>query len=219
MDWPANPFWDYALALYRRIGVEHACLELQNRHDLDVNLVLLCCWLGSRGIEAQRDWLARVAAITGVWQGKVVRPLRAVRSSIKAQLAEPATDGITARWPQLSAGLRQRVLALEIDGERLEQLLLADLAAELPVTATPGVAPASRNLRHYWRFVVPDRQALETLLGAAFPEAPVDEIARGLDWLERQGPQGWRARLARSADPCRIPDASLQRRRSGRPER
>ncbi|MDF2782313.1 MAG: hypothetical protein K0S96_2118, partial [Geminicoccaceae bacterium] len=26
MDWPANPFWDYSVELYRRPGVEAACI-------------------------------------------------------------------------------------------------------------------------------------------------------------------------------------------------
>jgi uncharacterized protein (TIGR02444 family) len=181
LDWPANPFWDHAFGLYRRAGVEGACLELQSRHGLDVNLVLLCCWLGSRGIEAERDWLARTAAIARGWQTDVVGPLRAVRSSLKAQLTEPAAGSIAARWPALTAGLRQRALALEIDGERLEQLLLAELAAELPATAAPGIGLASRNLRRYWPFAAADRPAIETLLGAAFPEASVEEVAGRLD--------------------------------------
>jgi uncharacterized protein (TIGR02444 family) len=183
LDWPANPFWDYALELYQRPGVEGACLELQSRHSLDINLVLLCCWLGSRGIEAECDWLARVAAIAEGWQTDVVRPLRAVRRSLKAKLNESATGSIAARWPALTAGQRQRVLALEIDGERLEQLLLAELAAELPATAVAGIGPASRNLRRYWPFTAADRASIETLLRAAFPQVAPGDVACHLDWL------------------------------------
>jgi uncharacterized protein (TIGR02444 family) len=35
-----NSFKRFALELYRRAGVADACLDLQNRHDLDVNVVL-----------------------------------------------------------------------------------------------------------------------------------------------------------------------------------
>jgi len=171
LDWPANPFWDYALELYRREGVEGACLDLQQRHGLDVNLVLLCCWLATRGVEVERDWLARVGAIVERWQAEVVRPLRGVRNRLKAELAQPLPGSIPEGWPDLTAGLRRRVLALEIDGERLEQLLLAKLAADLVATTTPGIGVASRNLRRYRRFARPDRDALRTLLAAAFPTA------------------------------------------------
>jgi uncharacterized protein (TIGR02444 family) len=184
LDWPANPFWDYALELYRREGVEGACLDLQERHGLDVNLVLLCCWLGMRGVEVERDWLARVGAIADRWQTAVVRPLRGVRARLKAELAKPPPGSIPERWPDLSAGLRRRVLALEIDGERLEQLLLAELAANLVATTAPGIGVASRNLCRYRPFAGPDREALRTLLEAAFPDGAAGELTDPLDWLE-----------------------------------
>jgi uncharacterized protein (TIGR02444 family) len=183
VDWPANPFWDYALELYRREGVERACLDLQTRRGLDVNVVLLCCWLASRGIEADQEWLRAATAAVERWQAEVIRPLRAVRSRLKAALAEPEPGSIPARQPELTAGLRRRVLALEIDGERLEQLLLADLAADLPATAAPGLDLAIRNLGGYRQFDHRDRQALEALLGAAFPEVAAGAIGTHLGAL------------------------------------
>jgi uncharacterized protein (TIGR02444 family) len=181
MDWPANPFWDYALALYRQDGVERACLELQTRHGLDVNIVLLSFWLASRGIEADQAWLKAATTTVERWQAEVIRPLRAVRSRLKAGLAEPERGSIPARWPDLTARLRQRVLALEIDAERLEQLLLAERAAELPATAAPEIGLAVRNLGRYRRFDRQDRPALEALLGAAFPEVAPEAIGAHLD--------------------------------------
>jgi uncharacterized protein (TIGR02444 family) len=190
VDWPANPFWDYAVELYRQKGVEGACLELQQRHGLDVNAVLFCCWLASRGIAADEAVLRRIVERTEVWQEAFVRPLRAVRSRLKITLADAAPGSIPARWPELSAALRRRVLALEIDGERLEQLLLAELAADLTDGATPGLALASANLRRYWPFVAADRAPLATLLQAAFPEASMSEAVASLDWLEQRATGG-----------------------------
>jgi uncharacterized protein (TIGR02444 family) len=184
LDWPDNPFWDYAVELYRRPGVEGACLELQARHGLDVNVVLLCCWLASRGAAADQRKLGRIAAAAKSWQSAFVLPLRAVRGRLKADLADPRPDSIPARWPELASGLRGRVLALEIEGERLEQLLLAALVSDLAPTAAPGVALASANLRCYWRFAAPDRPSLAFLLGAAFPEVPAAEVAAALEGLE-----------------------------------
>ena len=184
MHWPDNPFWDYAVELYRRPGVEGACLELQARHGLDVNLVLLCCWLASRGVAADEPSLGRIAAAAASWQEAFVRPLRAVRRRLKADLADPQHDSIPACWPELTSGLRGRLLALEIEGERLEQLFLAALVSDLTPTATPGVALARANLRCCWRFAASDRQALAVLLGAAFPGVPAGEIAAAVEALE-----------------------------------
>ena len=185
LAWPANPFWDYALQLYRHEGVEGACLDLQERHGLDVNIILLCCWLASRGIEAERPWLKAVTAAVEPWQADVVRPLRAVRGRLKAELAQPQPGSMASRWPELTAGLRQRVLALEIDGERLEQLLLAELAEGLGATAAPGIDLGLRNLCRYRRFSRQDRSALGALLGAAFPQVADGEVAVLLDRLGR----------------------------------
>jgi hypothetical protein len=80
--------------------------------------------------------------------------------------------------------LRGRLLALEIEGERLEQLFLAALVGDLTPAAAPGVALASANLRCYWRFAAPDRQALAVLLGAAFPGVPAGEVAAAVEALE-----------------------------------
>ena len=44
-----NPFWDFSLAVWGREAVEPACLDLQERHGLDVNLLLFCGWAGRRG--------------------------------------------------------------------------------------------------------------------------------------------------------------------------
>jgi uncharacterized protein (TIGR02444 family) len=190
LHWPANPFWDYALELYRKEGVEAACLELQQRHSVDVNIVLLCCWLGHRGIVADEAILARISEVVEVWQDEVVRPLRAVRSRLKAALTMPQPGSVAARWRELAGALRQRVLALEIDGERLEQLLLTEFTAGLGPAAAPGVALASANLAGYGRFGPPDRAGLATLLQAAFPDVSASEVAASLGWLERRSVGG-----------------------------
>ena len=183
MEWPDNPFWEYALELYGRTGVEQACLGLQGRHGLDVNLVLLCCWLANRGVLLDEPALGRMVAGAEHWQAIFVRPLRAVRSRLKDELKARPPGSVAAHCPELTSDLRRRALALEIDGERLEQLLLAALAAELAATEPPGIALAVANLRRYRRFAATDRTPLTILLQAAFPEAPAGQVARALDGL------------------------------------
>jgi uncharacterized protein (TIGR02444 family) len=182
-EWPAEPFWDYSLALYRRPGVEDACLELQRRHGLDVNLLLLCCWLGARGVAPDRAALACSELAVRAWQVEVVRPLRAVRRRLKAKLEDPEPSSVHGGWPDLARALRWRVLDLEIDAERLEQLALARAIADLPPSGTPGLALAVRHLRLCWTFDERDRHALAALLAGAFPEADARVLERSLEWL------------------------------------
>lgn len=194
MQWPANPFWDYCLDLYGRPAVEAACLELQRRHGLDVNLVLFCCWLGHRGIEVDDPLLAAARRAAEGWQIEVVRPLRSARRRLKATLANPAADSIQERWPELVSQLRERVLELEIDAERLAQLNLAELnlaqlnlakvGEDAAATHRAGVRLASANLRRYWSFGAQDRHALQSLLAAAFPAATELEMRASFSWVD-----------------------------------
>jgi uncharacterized protein (TIGR02444 family) len=184
MEWPANPFWDYSVALYGRPGVEAACLELQRRHGLDVNLVLLCCWQATRGVELDPAALSRASAAVASWQAEVVRPLRALRQRLRATLVDPEPGGVVELWPELAAAIRERALALEIDGERLAQLGLCRAVSGLPARAAPGVTLAGANLRRYWQFDRRDRHALGALLGEAFPNAPPNALEASLDWLD-----------------------------------
>jgi uncharacterized protein (TIGR02444 family) len=182
-EWPAEPFWDYSLELYRRPGVEDACLELQRRHGLDVNLLLLCCWLGARGVALDRATLQRAELAVRDWQVEVVRPMRAVRRRLKIKLENPDPMSVHEGWPDLARALRRRALALEIDAERLAQLALARSTADLPQGTAPGPSLAMHHLRLYWTFDERDRHALAALLAGAFPEAGARALERGLKGL------------------------------------
>ena len=181
--WPDNPFWDDALRLYRQPGVEAACLELQRRHGLDVNLALLCCWAGQRGITLDRPLLAKALAATAGWQAEVVVPLRALRHQLEAKLIEPDADSVVADWPDLAGRLRQRALALEIEAERLSQLGLHHALADRPPDDQAGLGLGWQNLARYWTFGGHDRSALAVLLGAAFPAASAAERDACLDQI------------------------------------
>jgi uncharacterized protein (TIGR02444 family) len=184
MDWPANPFWDYSVELYRRPAVEAACLELQRRHGLDVNLVLLCCWQARLGGRLDRALLARAAEVVASWQAEVVRPLRALRRRLKARLADPEPDGVVEHWPAIASEIREQALALEIAGEHLAQLGLSRALVGLAPSAPPGVALAAANLHACGWFDARDRHALRVLLANAFPEAAPAELEASLAWLE-----------------------------------
>ena len=183
MRWPAEPFWDYSLQLYRQPGVEAACLELQRRHGLDVNLVLLACWLGSQGIALDPATLAKAERAAEPWRREVVGPLRALRRHLKVALADPEPGSVAEGWPELVGEVRARVLALELDAEHLTQLCLARVAGDLPAGAVPGGSLAGANLGVCWRFEPRDRAALTTLLSAAFPGSSPAELQASLGWL------------------------------------
>jgi len=171
---PDNPFWDFSLRVYGGAGVAPACLALQDRHGLDVNLLLLCCWLGHRRAAAPtRAEVARLVDAVAGWHRDVVRPLRQARRRLKA----PGR----AISPDLATALRQEVKRIELDAEHIEQLALAAALPPGDPPAAPVPAHAAAALGFYLDImgVSPDdteRTHLKTLLAAAFPEAPSERF-------------------------------------------
>ena len=158
-----EPFWDYSLALYARDGVAEACLGLQERRDLDVNLLLFCCWAGSRGRGLAAEELARLVALVGPWREGAIRPLRRLRRWLKEQDVAPAAA--TKR-------LRERVKADELEAEAIEQALLTRALAVPAGRGAPAIQ--ARNLVSYFAALDPapdaaDAAELAVILCAACP--------------------------------------------------
>ena len=167
-QFPSSEFWDFSLAVYGGDGVAPACLALQDRHGVDVNLLLYCCWIGCR--EPAPAGPARIKALEDAvegWHDTVVRRLRAVRKRLKTPIAAEDRD--------LALSLRQRIQKIEIDAEHIEQLMLesADSGEEAPPESTESLDHnAVRNMSDYLanRGIVPDsqdEQALRTVADAA----------------------------------------------------
>ncbi len=164
MDWPDNPFWDFSLDLYRRPGVAEACLALQERHGIDVNLILYFVWLGvERGVALSDDDVAATLAYVGGWHDTVVRPLRAVRSAMKHDTHGAPRDDANV--------LRVRIKACELDAERIEQGMLFQQKLNVVPGSSACASFARETLGSYLknRAIVPDSRTmldLETILNA-----------------------------------------------------
>lgn len=177
MEFPDHPFWDFSLKVYLTDGVPEACIVLQDRHTLDVNIVLFCCWLGAsgRGVLSQPE-IARMTASVGDWNRDIVCALRMIRRRLK--------DGMPPAPVGLSEPLRGRIQKVEVDIEHVEQLMLA---ASVDRVADDGVAPDRRaadavaNIAAYLdslgvRLDGDDCRNLEMPLRIAFPEVGQNRI-------------------------------------------
>ena len=136
----AEPFWSFTLAFYGRPGVSPACIALQDRHGLDVNLVLYACWVGlsGRGRLAAAD-LARAAELNAPWRGRVIETLRAARRALREE---------DRRGPILE--LYEAAKAAELAAERIAQRRLQTLApAETVADPAARRGDAAANLRTY----------------------------------------------------------------------
>ena len=120
------PFWDFSLKVYGQEGVSTACINLQDKHILDVNIILLSMWLGHGGYPIMdHDALMRALNVSRRWNKDIICGIRAVRLALKDDFSPISAENCE--------NLRQSILSLEIDGEHLEQVALAST-----VTATPN---------------------------------------------------------------------------------
>ncbi|MGQ0663994.1 MAG: TIGR02444 family protein [Pseudomonadota bacterium] len=145
---PRCPLWDFSLALYTRPGVAPACLALQDRHGLDVNLLLFCLWAARKGpgALAAAD-MATLVAATSAWQGGVVGPLRTARRRLKRALEGHPASPFAARIRRL----REAIKTLELEAEHHEQLVLWARRPKRPppAKATDPTALGRANLEAY----------------------------------------------------------------------
>jgi len=167
---PEHSFWDYSLSVYARPHVADACVFLQDRFALDVNLLLFCVWAGHAGKQplgpdALRDCMRRIRD----WRARVVEPLRAVGRACREEPLGVPDFLLEAFVPSMRR--------TELDAERVEQLVLADIVRHQPEEALADDAKAQRalgNLRTYIAVAGCEsggqlNECLRTLYEAAFP--------------------------------------------------
>jgi uncharacterized protein (TIGR02444 family) len=113
-----SPLWRFSLAVYRGAGVQDECLAVQERYRVDVNLLLLCAYLGAvEGAELSAGDVSDALAASSAWHADVVRVLRQARRSLK-----PLSEA--GEWAQVVAPLRLKVKAAELESEQIEQAML-----------------------------------------------------------------------------------------------
>jgi uncharacterized protein (TIGR02444 family) len=161
---PAHPAWDFVTRLYAAPGVASACLDLQERHGIDVTFMLFCLWRGSVSEKPLGECMVALATAAREWHETVVLPVRAARHRLKADASSR---------PEAKT-LYRNVLAAEIDCEHAELLMLAERADALCDTVESGepAAVMANNLAGFFEAsgvtpAAPDAPAIATILEAA----------------------------------------------------
>jgi uncharacterized protein (TIGR02444 family) len=113
----ASESWAFALKLYAEPGVSEACLTLQAEAGVDVMLLLVATFAAAqRGILLTPSDIEDMDGACRPWREQVVRPLRAIRTTLKSGPA-PAPSAASEK-------LRTQIKASELAAESLENDLL-----------------------------------------------------------------------------------------------
>ena len=115
-----SALWRFSLAVYRGAGVQEECLDVQERHGVDVNLLMLCAYAGAvEGAELSAAEVGDALDATLAWHAEVVRGLRQVRRTLK-----PWGAAGQGAFSQVAEALRVKVKGTELEAEQVEQAML-----------------------------------------------------------------------------------------------
>jgi uncharacterized protein (TIGR02444 family) len=161
-----NALWRFVLSFYGRDGVSPACLTLQDKLGLDVDILLFAIFAQvDRGILLDVRDLATIDQLVRDWRSEIIQPLRCVRTRLKTGPA-PAPSSLTER-------LRTGIKETELEAEQIALAVLADWLDRQPPRSAAIVSPETIPLMVARYFATP--------LGEAF--AP--EVNRALHALSR----------------------------------
>jgi uncharacterized protein (TIGR02444 family) len=160
-DKQTSPFWWFSLRLYGERDFAGACLALQDRHGVDVNVLLFLLWAAQNGRRIEEEGVGAILAAVDAWHRSVVAPLRTARRYLRTPPADVQAGP--------AAALRQRIQEAELEAERLQQEMLYRL---FPMERRSQPEPfrdafASVNLKSY-----------AAVLGTEFPAPLIDALLK-----------------------------------------
>jgi uncharacterized protein (TIGR02444 family) len=159
-----QPLWRFSLSFYKRQGVAEACIELQDRAGVDVNLLLFLVWLAASKRRLAAADVKMLDDKLREWRNLTIVPLRAMRRALKSD--PPLVPADTAEV------FRTRIKAAELEAERLQQDALYAMSTSMKFAGAGDTMQALRdNISAYREIMTRDfpPEAVETLLGAFAP--------------------------------------------------
>jgi uncharacterized protein (TIGR02444 family) len=158
-----TPFWRFSLHFYRQTGVSDACIALQDDCGVDVNLLLFLFWLASDGRLLAADEIKRLDERVRSWRELTIIPIRDTRRKLKgaATLLEPGKQ----------EAFRNKVKAVELDAERLQQEALYEFTRSGPLGKEAPPKQAARS----------NVGAYERTIGTEFPKKAVEVLIGGFE--------------------------------------
>lgn len=113
--------------MYSAPTIERACLHLQDKFACNINILLFCCWIAWRfGVRLDTETLKHLNDAISPFHQNITAPLRTIR----LRLAQHAENLST----EVHAALKSYFVSLELQAERVEQIILVSHYASPKVT-------------------------------------------------------------------------------------
>jgi len=141
-----SSYWDWAVQVHGRPGVDAALTGLQDAHGQCVAYLLWAAWAAAEGRPLDPATLAAGADLAAQWEAAATGPLRQARRALKPAL--PPVDDAARE------ALRDQVRKAEFAAERLLMETLEAMAAT-PGGASPDVVAALLAASGAWRVPAP----------------------------------------------------------------
>ena len=166
-------FWTFSLAVYGNAGVQRECLDLQDRHGINVNLLLFCVFVGAvHGAVLSQADVEQANGVVHVWHEEIVSSLRAARRALNSFSNDTPSVGV--------GSLYSSVKARELEAEELEQRMLECWGAESLSgwSKTPPSVAVEKNLTALFEVSV------EESLRPAMPKNLISDALRYAEKLQ-----------------------------------
>jgi uncharacterized protein (TIGR02444 family) len=175
-------FWDFSLKVYRKPGIANVCLALQEDYGADVNMLLFCGWYGATRGRFNDNVYENACVFSRGWGEHTVKPLRGVRNRLKQ-------DGCHGQFINIEACMqfREKVKAIELQAEKLQQLTLENLCRKIPAFESSGAGRLEAVVKNLGRYLQSagigvskvDTELLVSFIGACLDDADPARI-RGM---------------------------------------
>jgi uncharacterized protein (TIGR02444 family) len=160
-----TPFWRFSLHFYRQAGVSDACIALQDGCGIDVNLLLFLFWLASDGRLLSADEVKKLDDTVRSWRELTIIPIRDTRRKLKG--------AHTMVEEGRQEAFRNKVKAVELDAERLQQEALYESTRSGPLGTSADKRVAARG----------NVAAYEQALGVTFPKSAAEILVGAFDGI------------------------------------
>jgi len=175
---PSDQLWAFACEVYSNSSVSEACLILQDHHNVDVPLLLFCCWVGRHYGVLPEAQLEQALSFTRGCSSNATKPLRTIRRDMKTSYSP--------QWPVPEndwSDLREQVKQAELASEKMMLTGLSRCVVQVSPDEHNGLSDAVANIKRYFKLTGSDTSSdedaqtyLVDILSTAF-SVPKSDVA------------------------------------------